>query len=215
MQIEDKFAHFSQNPIKTLLSARSAHPSQFPNSIYVFIVATIITSKPRNLYTFNETRLYIPWLQQCETLVWFVRSARFCEKMKQQHPENGTTTTVSKDVAEKCQVYSIRWFVLALFVMYSASNSMQWIQFSIIADVVTEYYGVEYTAVNWMSQIYMVLYIPFIFPASYLLDKLVSTIYSKCWARNVEHSISWWNRRITDSKLVQINWHLTNKREGF
>lgn len=94
--------------------------------------------------------------------------------MKQQHPENGVSTQV-KDVAKKCQVYRIRWFVLALFVMYSASNSLQWIQFSIIADVITEFYGVEYTAVNWTSQIYMVLYIPFIFPASYLLDKLVST----------------------------------------
>lgn len=75
---------------------------------------------------------------------------------------------------EKCRVYAVRWFVLALFVMYSATNAMQWMQFSIIADVVTEYYGVSYTAVNWTSQIYMVLYIPFIFPASYLLDKLVS-----------------------------------------
>lgn len=95
--------------------------------------------------------------------------------MKQhQQPENGTVTDVKK-VPKKCQVYKIRWFILALFVMYSASNSLQWIQFSIIADVVTEFYGVEYTAVNWTSQLYMVLYIPFIFPASYLLDKLVSS----------------------------------------
>lgn len=94
--------------------------------------------------------------------------------MKQhQQPENGSVTEV-KEVPKKCQVYRIRWLVLGLFVMYSASNSMQWIQFSIIADVVTEFYGVEYLVVNWTSQIYMVLYIPFIFPGSYFLDKLVS-----------------------------------------
>lgn len=92
-------------------------------------------------------------------------------KMK-QNLENGTTDI--KNPTKKCQVYRIRWFVLVLFVMYSAINSLQWIQFSIIADVITEFYGVEYLAVNWTSQIYMVLYIPFIFPASYLLDKLVS-----------------------------------------
>lgn len=103
--------------------------------------------------------------------LWETRA--FDKNMK--HLENGTVADINKDISKKHEVYKIRWFVLGLFVMYSASNSLQWIQFSIIADVVTEFYGVGYTAVNWMSQLYMVLYIPFIFPASYLLDKLVST----------------------------------------
>lgn len=75
------------------------------------------------------------------------------------------------------QLYKIRWFLLGLFVAYSASNSMQWIQFSILTDVVTKYYGVSTTWVDWTSMLYMVLYIPFIFPASYLLDKWVSYTY--------------------------------------
>lgn len=37
------------------------------------------------------------------------------------------------------QVYTRRWFMLALFVFYSASNAMQWIQFSIIANVIQKY----------------------------------------------------------------------------
>lgn len=73
---------------------------------------------------------------------------------------------------EKCRVYKIRWLVLAIFVLYSASNAMQWIQYSIITDVIVKYYGVTTTAVDWTSMIYMVLYIPFIFPGSYILDKL-------------------------------------------
>ncbi|KAJ8947407.1 hypothetical protein NQ318_009613, partial [Aromia moschata] len=72
----------------------------------------------------------------------------------------------------KIQVYRIRWLNLGLFVAFSASNAMQWIQFSIIADVVVAYYGVSTTWVNWTSMVYMVLYIPFIFPGSYLLEKL-------------------------------------------
>ncbi|KAJ8981718.1 hypothetical protein NQ317_003783 [Molorchus minor] len=72
----------------------------------------------------------------------------------------------------KIQVYKIRWLILALFVAFSASNAMQWIQFSIIADVVVKYYGVSTQWVDWTSMIYMVLYIPFIFPGSYLLEKL-------------------------------------------
>lgn len=37
------------------------------------------------------------------------------------------------------KVYTRRWIVLAIFVFYSASNAMQWIQFSIIANVVQKY----------------------------------------------------------------------------
>lgn len=75
---------------------------------------------------------------------------------------------------EKVKVYKIRWLILALFVGFSASNSIQWIQFSIIADVVVKYYNIPTTWVDWTSMIYMVLYIPFIFPGSYLLERLVS-----------------------------------------
>ncbi|EFA03239.1 uncharacterized MFS-type transporter C09D4.1 [Tribolium castaneum] len=73
---------------------------------------------------------------------------------------------------EKLKVYPIRWFILAIFVLYSTSNALQWIQYSIIADVIVNYYGVSTTWVDWTSMLYMILYIPFIFPGSYLLDKL-------------------------------------------
>ncbi|CAG9827248.1 unnamed protein product [Diabrotica balteata] len=73
---------------------------------------------------------------------------------------------------EKIQVYGVRWIVLGIFVFYSAVNAMQWIQFSIINDVVVKYYGISSMWVDWTSIIYMVLYVPFVFPASYLLEKL-------------------------------------------
>lgn len=94
---------------------------------------------------------------------------------------SGDASTINlKDVAgraalpkiEKCKVYKIRWLVLGIFVLYSACNALQWIQYSIITDVIVKYYGVTTTAVDWTSMIYMVVYIPFIFPGSYLLDKL-------------------------------------------
>lgn len=76
--------------------------------------------------------------------------------------------------AEKIQVYAIRWLVLGIFVAYSSSNSIQWIQFSIISDVVKNYYNIDTSWVDWTSMIFMVMYIPFVFPASYLLEKFVS-----------------------------------------
>uniref|UniRef100_A0AAR5PKQ1 Choline/ethanolamine transporter FLVCR1 n=1 Tax=Dendroctonus ponderosae TaxID=77166 RepID=A0AAR5PKQ1_DENPD len=73
---------------------------------------------------------------------------------------------------ESPKVYPIRWCMLILFVFFSASNALQWIQYSIISPVIRDYYGVSTDWVNWTSLIYMILYIPFIFPGSYLLEKL-------------------------------------------
>ncbi|XP_014599670.1 PREDICTED: feline leukemia virus subgroup C receptor-related protein 1 isoform X1 [Polistes canadensis] len=69
------------------------------------------------------------------------------------------------------KIYSRRWLILMIFVLYSASNGMQWIQYSIIANIVERYYKVTSVLVDLTSMIYMITYIPFIFPASYLLDK--------------------------------------------
>uniref|UniRef100_A0A1B6KB51 Choline/ethanolamine transporter FLVCR1 n=1 Tax=Graphocephala atropunctata TaxID=36148 RepID=A0A1B6KB51_9HEMI len=73
---------------------------------------------------------------------------------------------------QECRIYTRRWFVLALFVVYSMSNSMQWIEYSIIANVVQKYYGVPSSYIDWTSMIYMITYIPFVFPASWLINKL-------------------------------------------
>uniref|UniRef100_A0A1B0DDT6 Major facilitator superfamily (MFS) profile domain-containing protein n=1 Tax=Phlebotomus papatasi TaxID=29031 RepID=A0A1B0DDT6_PHLPP len=70
------------------------------------------------------------------------------------------------------RVYKRRWIVLAIFCLYSASNALQWIQYSIIANIVQRYYGITSTWVDWTSMIYMVLYIPLITPASWILDKM-------------------------------------------
>lgn len=71
-------------------------------------------------------------------------------------------------------VYKRRWVILMIFVLYSASNAMQWIQYSIIANIIMVYYDVSSFSVDMTSMIYMITYIPFIFPASYLLDRFVS-----------------------------------------
>ncbi|XP_059058357.1 uncharacterized MFS-type transporter C09D4.1 [Achroia grisella] len=81
------------------------------------------------------------------------------------------------------RVYYSRWLILCLFVLFSTSNSMQWTQYAIIQDIVVNYYGVPSTLVSWTSMVYMVTYIPLIFPASWLLDKTglrVTTIIGIC-----------------------------------
>lgn len=82
----------------------------------------------------------------------------------------------SKKPPSEYNVFPIRWLVLFIFVLYSATNSMQWLQYSIIQDAVVKYYGVTSIMVYWTSMVYMITYIPLIFPASYLLDKTVSLL---------------------------------------
>lgn len=76
--------------------------------------------------------------------------------------------------AHRCKLYKWRWVMLLIFVLYSMSNAMQWIQYSIISNIVTRFYGVDSVAVNWTSMIYMITYVPLIFPASWFLDKMVT-----------------------------------------
>ena len=64
-----------------------------------------------------------------------------------------------------------RFLILTLFSLFSMSNSFQWIEYSIITNVISGYYGVSNLAVNWTSVIYMALYIPGILPASWLLNR--------------------------------------------
>ncbi|CAF4950033.1 unnamed protein product [Pieris macdunnoughi] len=73
------------------------------------------------------------------------------------------------------KVSKTRWLMLGFFVMYSASNALQWTQYTIISDIVVNYYGVTSKVVSWTSMVYMIAYVPLIFPASWLLDKT-------CWA---------------------------------
>ena len=67
----------------------------------------------------------------------------------------------------------MRWLILFLFVMYSASNAFQWTQLVIITNILEKYYNVSTFAVSWTSLMFMVTYIPLIFPASWLLQTKV------------------------------------------
>uniref|UniRef100_A0A6J0TP41 Choline/ethanolamine transporter FLVCR1 n=1 Tax=Pogona vitticeps TaxID=103695 RepID=A0A6J0TP41_9SAUR len=63
-----------------------------------------------------------------------------------------------------------RLVVLAIFSLYSLVNAFQWIQYSILTSIFTQYYGVLNSQIDWLSMAYMVAYVPLIFPATWLLD---------------------------------------------
>lgn len=69
------------------------------------------------------------------------------------------------------RLYRRRWVMLILFSTFSMSNAYQWIQYSIISNIIVKFYGVELIAVDWMSMIFMVTYVLFIVLGTWVLEK--------------------------------------------
>lgn len=74
----------------------------------------------------------------------------------------------------RIQVYGLRWILLILCILSIAVSNMQWIQYSIITNIVMEYYDVDSVTVDWSSMIFMVVYIVCVFPISYFINIRVS-----------------------------------------
>lgn len=73
--------------------------------------------------------------------------------------------------APATRLYVKRWAIVFLFSSYSLSNAYQWIQYGIISNIIVKFYRVDEFTVNWLSMVYMITYVPFIFPATWLLDQ--------------------------------------------
>lgn len=68
---------------------------------------------------------------------------------------------------------------MAVFSLTSLLNAFNWIEYNIVQDVVVHFYNEslpeneaqKIDAVNWFSMVYMLCYIPLVFPAMFLLDR--------------------------------------------
>ncbi|KAI4892281.1 hypothetical protein NFI96_012007 [Prochilodus magdalenae] len=88
----------------------------------------------------------------------------------EDHVESRET---SPKTPQECdtRLYKRRWAIVFLFSSYSLCNAFQWIQYGIINNIFMRFYSVSSFAIDWMSMVYMLTYIPFIFPVTWLLDK--------------------------------------------
>lgn len=82
------------------------------------------------------------------------------------------TKCEAKTFIAEYKLYKIRWLILSIFILYTFSNSFQWGQYVIINNVVVKYYDIEPSAVDWTMTVYMVAYLPLVFPALWLLEKI-------------------------------------------
>ncbi|XP_059089607.1 heme transporter FLVCR2-like isoform X2 [Tigriopus californicus] len=88
-----------------------------------------------------------------------------------ENTKESLSPTETNGILLRLAVYPLRWVILAMFVLYSTCNAFQWTQLVIITNILEKYYQVSTLAVSWTSIIYMVTYIPLIFPASWFLQK--------------------------------------------
>ncbi|XP_056333711.1 feline leukemia virus subgroup C receptor-related protein 2 [Danio aesculapii] len=93
-----------------------------------------------------------------------------CEKAD-NHIDVQTDGNLEVSGVTSTRLYRRRWVILLLFSSYSLCNAFQWIQYSIINNIIMKFYQVSSFAVDWLSMVYMLTYIPFIFPVTWLLER--------------------------------------------
>ena len=75
-------------------------------------------------------------------------------------------------MAEKVpQVYGYRWIVLLLFMFANITLQMLWITYASVTSYAVLYYNVPELMIFLLSAIFMIVYIPVTFLASWLIDK--------------------------------------------
>ena len=79
---------------------------------------------------------------------------------------------------ESYKAQRIRWLMLIIFICFTFINSVQWGEYIIISNLVQKYYGVSGGMVDNTTVVYMITYIPLIFPALWLLEKKVGSLDS-------------------------------------
>ncbi|XP_034255016.1 feline leukemia virus subgroup C receptor-related protein 2-like [Thrips palmi] len=91
--------------------------------------------------------------------------------MAAQPPPSTVPAAAPQQAEPLVKVYRRRWLLLALFVAVIGLNAAPWLQYCVIEDVTTAYYGVSGTMVEWTSLVFNVTAMLLAFPAAWLLDQ--------------------------------------------
>jgi len=87
------------------------------------------------------------------------------------------------DGAEPIRTYWWRWTTLAIFVLNLGMFNCLWLTFAPIADVIRCYYNVGQFWTNSLSLVTMVVYVVFMFPSAWCLEKFglrATTVLASC-----------------------------------
>ncbi|XP_050512594.1 uncharacterized MFS-type transporter C09D4.1-like isoform X1 [Diabrotica virgifera virgifera] len=87
--------------------------------------------------------------------------------------KNGCVREHTKLRSEKpdIRVYWTRWMILFIYNMCACLSTFQWIQYSIITNVVLKYYHVSESEVDWSAMSFSAMWPLTFFPVCYIIDK--------------------------------------------
>ncbi|GAB0089507.1 feline leukemia virus subgroup C receptor-related protein 2 [Sergentomyia squamirostris] len=129
---------------------------------------TYLPAQDRNFLCIPEA-VSLQSLQEIQTLNDL--SIRSYESLRRI--ESNTSITVPENFSFSevaIRVYKIRWLILFLCLASITITYIQWIQYSIVANVVAKYYRVSSILVDWTSMVFMLAYSMLVFPVSFFMD---------------------------------------------
>lgn len=68
------------------------------------------------------------------------------------------------------KIYPYRWVVLSLYILITIIIEIQWLTFASISEVAQEFYQTSALRIDFLSMIYMLVFIVMSIPASYIID---------------------------------------------
>ncbi|XP_050314466.1 uncharacterized MFS-type transporter C09D4.1-like [Anthonomus grandis grandis] len=91
------------------------------------------------------------------------------KKVKMTADKSAISPMFEVDVVK---AFKRRWYILAMYVYYATLSCFQWVEYSIITNIVMRYYNVSSKMVDWTGVMFMIVWPIFVFPSSFLIDKL-------------------------------------------
>ena len=70
------------------------------------------------------------------------------------------------------RVYGYRWVVLGMFMLINLTIQILWICFAPVSGPAAQFYGVSDLQIGFLAMSFMIVYIPFSIPISWLIDSL-------------------------------------------
>ncbi|KAM6916938.1 choline/ethanolamine transporter flvcr2a [Lycodopsis pacificus] len=68
------------------------------------------------------------------------------------------------------KLYKRRWLMLFIFSAFSMSNALIWLQYAIISNIFLRFYSIGTLAIDWLSMVFLLTYIPLFLPVTWVLN---------------------------------------------
>jgi len=119
-----------------------------------------------------------PTAQELENLLELLSPSKPKAKMKTHDAKtplmrvvngDGTETQSAQDTSEII-LYGRRWGMLLVVGSLQMANAMNWFTYAPVAVTAAQHYGTTTATINWLSMLFMIAFVPFVFPSSWMLS---------------------------------------------